>query len=119
MAATIGIDIGGTKVLGLLVDEHGTLAARGYALLGLTPLALEVGDTRFSLVATDGTIAVHDGVHDDATVVELTPDAFSELVQETSTTLGLGMRGRVEMQRGTMDEFVAWEPNSVEVGIGG
>jgi hypothetical protein len=93
-----------------LVDEHGALAGRGYTQLGLSPLALEVGDARFTLVATDGTLVVRDGVVDEATVVALTPDAFSELVQETSTTLGLGMRGRVEMRRGTMDEFVAWEP---------
>jgi hypothetical protein len=93
-----------------LLDEHGALAARGYAQLGLTPLAFEVGDTCYSLVATDGALTGSPGIADDATVVALAPDAFSELVQESSTTLGLGMRGRVEMRRGTMDEFVAWEP---------
>jgi hypothetical protein len=110
--SAVDVDAGAFRddTLPSLVDEHGALAARGYAQLGLSPLALEVGDTRFSLVATDGTLAVHDGLIDDATVVVLAPDAFSELVQESSTTLGLGMRGRVEMQRGTMDEFVAWEP---------
>ena len=50
------------------------------------------------------------GIDDDATVVILAANDFSDLVQEVVTTLGLGMRGRVEMQRGTMDEFVAWEP---------
>jgi Phytanoyl-CoA dioxygenase (PhyH) len=93
-----------------LAHEHGALAGRGYAQLGLAPLAIEVGDTQCSLVATDGTLAVRGGIADDATVVALAPEAFSELVQETSTTLGLGMRGRVEVRRGTMDEFVAWEP---------
>ena len=51
------------------------------------------------------------GVDDDATVVALARDATSPTsCKRSSTTLGLGMRGRVEMQRGTMDEFVAWEP---------
>jgi hypothetical protein len=93
-----------------LLDEHGALAARGYRQLRLSPLGLDVGGECFTLVAQNGTLAARAGIDDDATVVALAPDAFSELVQETSTTLGLGMRGRVEMRRGTMDEFVAWEP---------
>jgi hypothetical protein len=100
--------LGGT--LPALLDEHGALAARGYAQLGLSPLGIEVGEERFTLGASSSALAVRAGIDDDATVVVLAPDAFSELVQETSTTLGLGMRGRVEMRRGTMDEFVAWEP---------
>ncbi|HXY94047.1 MAG TPA: phytanoyl-CoA dioxygenase family protein [Acidimicrobiia bacterium] len=93
-----------------LLTENGRLAARGYSLLELTPLGLEIGDARYTLVSDGDTLAVRAGLDDDAVVAVLTPDAFSELVQETSTTLGLGMRGRVEMRRGTMDEFVAWEP---------
>ncbi|HEY3189517.1 MAG TPA: hypothetical protein VGJ70_18665, partial [Solirubrobacteraceae bacterium] len=93
-----------------LLTEHGRLAARGCAHLQLTPLAFEVGDVRCSLVPDGDTLALRHDVADGATVVALTPDAFSELVQEVTTTLGLGMRGRVEMRRGTMDEFVAWEP---------
>jgi hypothetical protein len=110
--SAVDVDAGAFRddTLPSLVDEYGALAARGYAQLRLSPLAFEVGDARFTLGATGATLTVRSGVDDDATVVALEPDAFSELVQETSTTLGLGMRGRVEMRRGTMDEFVAWEP---------
>ena len=96
--------------LGDLLAENGRLAARGYAHLGLTPLAFEVGDVRYSLAREGDTLVRRRGIDDDATVVTLSANDFSDLVQEVVTTLGLGMRGRVEMQRGTMDEFVAWEP---------
>ncbi len=96
--------------LGDLLEENGRLAARGYAHLGLTPLAFDVGDARYSLAPEGETLVLRRGIDDDATVVTLAANDFSDLVQEVVTTLGLGMRGRVEMQRGTMDEFVAWEP---------
>jgi hypothetical protein len=96
--------------LGDLLAENGKLAARGYEHLRLTPLGFEVGDVRFSLVPDGDALARRSGIDDDATVVALEPGDFSDLVQEVSTALGLGMRGRVEMRRGTMDEFVAWEP---------
>lgn len=96
--------------LGDLLAENGQLAARGYAHLGLTPLAFDVDDAQCSLAPERDTLVLRRGIDDDATVVSLGAHDFSELVQEVTTTLGLGMRGRVEMRRGTMDEFVAWEP---------
>jgi Phytanoyl-CoA dioxygenase (PhyH) len=97
-------------MLGDLLAENGQLAARGYQHLGLTPLAFDVADAQFSLAVERDTLVRRRGIDDDATVVSLDAHDFSDLVQEVTTTLGLGMRGRVEMQRGTMDEFVAWEP---------
>src|SRR5947207_14499740 len=93
-----------------LLAENGQLAARGYQHLGLTPLAFDVGDAQFSLALDRDALVRRRRIDDDATVVSLDAHDFSDLVQEVTTTLGLGMRGRVEMQRGTMDEFVAWEP---------
>jgi hypothetical protein len=93
-----------------LIAEHGRLAARGYAQLGLQPLGFEVGDVRCSLVPDGDTLALRHDIVDAVTVVALTPAAFSDLVQEVTTTLGLGMRAAVEMRRSTMDGFVAWEP---------
>ncbi len=93
-----------------LLAEHGRLAARGYAHLQLTPLGFEVGDALYTLAPDGDILTVRRGIDDDAVVVALAPGDFSDLVQEVSTTLGLGIRGRVEMRRGTMDQFVAWEP---------
>lgn len=90
--------------------EHGKLAARGYAQLGLAPLAFEVGEVRGTLRVEGGALALCPGVDEDATHTVLEPRAFSELVQDVSSALGLGMRGQVELRRGSMDQFVAWEP---------
>jgi hypothetical protein len=88
--------------------EHGRLAARGCAQLGLAPLAFEVGELRHTLRVVDGTLALRPGIDEDATHTVLDAPAFSELVQDVSSALGLGMRGRVELRRGGMDQFVAW-----------
>lgn len=90
--------------------EHGRLAARGYARLGLAPLAFEVGEVRRTLRVDGDALALRDGIDADATHIVLEPRAFSELVQDVSSALGLGMRGAVELRRGSMDQFVAWEP---------
>ncbi|HVH16798.1 MAG TPA: phytanoyl-CoA dioxygenase family protein [Myxococcota bacterium] len=92
------------------IAEHGQLAARGYARLGLAPLAFEVGDVRRTLRVDGDALALHEGIDADATHTVLEPRAFSELVQDVSSALGLGMRGAVELRRGSMDQFVAWEP---------
>jgi hypothetical protein len=90
--------------------ENGRLAARGFAVLGLSPLAFEVGDARYTLRVASGALGVRPGLDEDAVVAVLDAPAFSELVQDVVSPLGLGMTGRVELRRGSMDQFAAWDP---------
>jgi hypothetical protein len=90
--------------------EHGKLAARGYMRLGLAPLGFEVGDVRVTLRVAGDALVLRAGIDDDATHTVMGARAFSELMQDVSSALGLGMRGQVELRRGSMDRFVAWEP---------
>ncbi len=93
-----------------LLHEHGALAARGVATLGLGPLAFTVDDVSFTLVRVGDTLEQRPGVHEDATAVVLDREGFSNLVNDVISTLGLGMAGKVEMAQGRLDGFVAWEP---------
>jgi hypothetical protein len=90
--------------------EHGRLAARGCARLGLAPLGFEVGELRVTLRVVSDALALRPGIDEDAIHIVLGSAAFSELMQDVSSALGLGMRGQVELRRGSMDQFVAWEP---------
>ncbi|HVN40214.1 MAG TPA: phytanoyl-CoA dioxygenase family protein [Myxococcota bacterium] len=112
MGDEVALDVGSycESELPARLAENGRLAARGYASLGLAPLAFEVGDVRRTLRVEGDALALRAGVDDDATHVVLDARAFSELVQDVSSALGLGMRGRVELRRGGMDQFVSWEP---------
>jgi Phytanoyl-CoA dioxygenase (PhyH) len=92
------------------LEDTGVLGARGVELLGLSPLGLEVEGTTAHLAVDDGRLAIRDGRADGGPVVELDAAACSELLQDVTSTFGLIMAGRAQMQRGTSDEFVAWEP---------
>jgi hypothetical protein len=96
--------------LGERLREHGRLAARGVELLGLPPLTFEVDGTVAHLVVADGALELRDGAADDGPVIALDAAACSELFQDTVSTFGLVMPGRVQVLRPRGDQFVAWEP---------
>ena len=47
---------------------------------------------------------------DDALVVALDRAGFSDLMQDAASTFGLQLTGRAQMRRGSVDDFVGWEP---------
>ncbi|MFM7225902.1 MAG: phytanoyl-CoA dioxygenase family protein [Actinomycetota bacterium] len=89
---------------------HGDLAARGVALLDLPALGLEVGATAVTLAVTDGRLALRPGTEAAGMVAELEPEALSDLVQDTASTMGLALTARVRITRGDMNDWVGWEP---------
>ncbi len=93
-----------------VLRDTGTLGARGVDTLGLTTLGFDVAGSVAHLVVADGRLVVRDGSADDGPLVALDEAAFSDLVQDVVSTFGLLMAGRVEIRRGTSDQFVAWEP---------
>jgi hypothetical protein len=105
--------MGAEQLFGDLADrlvETGVLGARGVEQLGLSTLGLAVEGTAAHLVVSDRRLVIREGRADDGPVVELDAAACSDLLQDVTSTFGLMMAGRVRMQRGTSDEFVAWEP---------
>jgi hypothetical protein len=96
--------------LPVLLAANGAAAGRGATLLGLRPLTLDVEGERLTLaVGHGGSLEVATGA-DDAVVIALDRAAFSDLVQDVSSTFGLQFTGRAAVRSGTHDDFVEWEP---------
>src|SRR5258708_38630315 len=71
----------------LLRSGHGDLAARGVAVLGLQPLALQVDGRCYTYAAGNGTLSVQLGDRGAATVAALSPQPFSDLMQDHRSTI--------------------------------
>jgi hypothetical protein len=95
--------------LALLLEANGAEAGRGATRLGLVPLTLDVEGTFLTFAVDDGRLSVTPR-RNDALVVVLDTEAFSDLVQDVASTFGLSMTGRAEVVRGTIDAFIEWEP---------
>jgi hypothetical protein len=93
-----------------VLQETGTLAARGVRVLELPPLGFEVEGVTAHLAVEDGRLAVREGSASGGPIAALDAVALSDLMQDVVSTFGLVMPGRVTMRRGTTDDFQAWEP---------
>jgi hypothetical protein len=87
------------------VHGHGDLAARAQELLGLPPLTLEV-DGRCCTIDR-GT--VRPGAASAAVRAVLDPTSLGELLAGLQTTIGLVVRGRVDVAAGRGADLVAWD----------
>lgn len=97
-------------VLPPLLEAHGEIAGADATRLGLTPLTLDVEGEPLTFAATDdGRLDVRRGAGD-VLVVAVDRDAFSDLMQDVSSTFGLVLAGRMELRRGEFDAYIRWEP---------
>ncbi len=97
--------------LPLLIDANGGEAGRGGTHLDLTPLTFDIGGDLFTFQIEDERLTVHPGGGpDNALVVAVDVGAFSDLMQDVSSTFGLEMGGRAQVRSGSLDAFVEWEP---------
>ena len=93
-----------------ILRETGGLGARGVEALGLTTFGFDVDGTTAYLTVDNGSLVVREGDADDGPIAILAADAFSELMQDVTSTFGLTLAGRVQFRRGGADDFTAWEP---------
>jgi hypothetical protein len=90
--------------------RNGERAAADAVRLDLAPLAITVDGEVWTLRRTDGTLEVVPG-HAGATgEVTLSADAFTDLVHERRTALGLLIGARVEGDPESNELFCAWDP---------
>ncbi|MET0726812.1 MAG: phytanoyl-CoA dioxygenase family protein [Acidimicrobiales bacterium] len=98
-----------TKHLPELVARHGALVARGVQKLDARPLAIEVGGGTWSFITDAHTVAVVDGIVDDAFVVTLTEDQFSDWVQQQKSFNGFVVGRELQCRNGTEHDISVWD----------
>jgi hypothetical protein len=89
---------------------HGDLAARGVAYRETPALGLDVDGTQITLREDAVRLVVDSGLEQADVVARLAADALSDLVQDYQSTTGLAMTARVKLEKGTVDDWVGWEP---------
>jgi hypothetical protein len=92
-----------------LLDAHRVDAGRATTRLGLPPLTLDVGGQPLTFAADGDRFDARRGSAD-ALVVALDRAAFSDLMQDMTSTFGIQMSGRAQVVRGGLDAFLEWEP---------
>lgn len=92
------------------IATHGDLAARGMRYKEAPALGLHVGDRAVTLAADGPSLAVTAGVDAAGVVAEMAPDALSDLVQDSQSTMGLAMTSRVQLTTGDLNMWILWEP---------
>ena len=88
---------------------NGSLVADGARRLELPALALDVAGRAWTLEPTADGLRIGRGSDAAPLVAELDALAFSELIEEEKTTLGLLFPGRARVVRGESQAFVAWD----------
>jgi hypothetical protein len=92
-----------------LVSRHGVLVARGIRELGARPLAIEVGNDAWSFTFDGDGVAVVERIVDDAFVVTLTEEQFSEWVQQQRTFNALVVGRDMHCRNGTEWDISVWD----------
>ena len=93
-----------------ILEETGGLGARGVEVLALPTLGVDVDGTSAHFAVDHGALVVREGDAENGPIAILDTAAFSDLMQDLSSTFGLTLAGRVQFRRGGADEFTAWEP---------
>ena len=91
-------------------EAHSDIAARGIRYRDLPPLGLDVDGTQLTLRVQEGRPVLEPGLSNAGVVARLSEDALSDLVQDYQSTMGLAMTARVQLESGSMDDWVGWEP---------
>ncbi len=98
------------EVLPAALDAHGDLAARGASVLDAPSLGFDLGHTGFTFTFGGGSLRCRSGIDSAQVVAELEEGALARLVQDVQTTMGLAMTSDVHLSRGTLDDWIGWEP---------
>jgi hypothetical protein len=97
-------------VLTTAVSEHGDLGARGQAVMEVPALGLDIAGVECTLRTAGAAMVLTPGLDRAEVVVRLDVAAASRLVQDVQSTMGLAMTSDVTIERGTLDDWIGWEP---------
>jgi hypothetical protein len=92
-----------------LLAANGHLVADGMRALEAPPLTIQVSGSTWTIRLDGGAIALQSGAVDGALVIALTPDAFSDWVQNQITFNGLLVARTLEFDGGDVAAVSAWD----------
>ena len=101
-----------------LIARNGHLVAGD--LRGAPPLAFRLADggSTYTYVATGDSMSVVEGDEGAETLVEITPEGFSDVANELLTASGSVNTGRAQLVRGSLAGWKRWEPSLQAVWFG-
>lgn len=92
------------------LERNGARAAADAERLALPPLSIAIDDDVWTLRSAYGTLEVVSDRKHMASPISLDADAFSDLVHEQRTALGLAIAARVTGDDDAMAALLAWDP---------
>ncbi len=98
------------RVLPASIEQHGPLAARGLRALGLPALGIDVDGRGVVLADRHGSLTLGSDLDGAGVVAALSAEALSDLLDDVVSTIGLAMTERVKIVRGSINDWVRWEP---------
>jgi hypothetical protein len=98
------------SVLPVAVEEHGEIAARGARAVGAPPLRFVVDGKAFTVGVDGEGLHLVQGMDGAELVVELGERALARLIQDEQTAMGLAMTSNAHLARGSIDDWISWEP---------
>lgn len=106
---TISCDRFLSEELPRLIRAHGEMVAAGMRRLEAPPLALKVDEKVWTLRSAGDSMEVIGARADDALLLTLTADQFSDLAQNLLSLTGLLIGGNLPFSNGTLAEVSAWD----------
>jgi hypothetical protein len=92
-----------------LAAAHGEIVATAMRALDAPPLAVEVGDASWTVVRDGNGISVREGIVEGAIVVTLSPDQFSDWVQNQTSLNGFMVARNLQFRNGSAAEVSLWD----------
>lgn len=92
-----------------LVDAHGRLVADGMWALEAPPLTVEVEGAAWTILRDGDTVELQGGAVDGAVVISLTPEQFSDWVQNQITFNGFLVARSLKLKTGDIAAVSAWD----------
>ena len=98
------------ELLQTLAAANAGIAARGIGATEAGTLSISAGTEKFSISASLGNLTIRDGIAGSGVVVSMDDAALSDLFQDVVSLGWLQMMGRLELQSGSLERLVRWDP---------
>lgn len=92
-----------------LAAKHGHLVAEGIRALNVPSLTIEVDGLAWTIRRIENSVEAQSGLADDAVVVSVTAEQFSDLAQNQMTFNGFNVARELRFRNGTIADVSIWD----------